>query len=204
MLLIFLLVMVGDVIGILAVIPMWEATCRVIVTPGAYHDFSPFTSGGRPAAASQTSTGPLDVVEMLQNRQLAADLVRRYDLDKIPPTKGFRGRVQRAADWCSDLPSLILSVITRTPMVKLTPFDQAVDDFVDDREDITQEQDTSIVNIGVWGESPQVANALANSLAEALLEQEKTASQQQAEQAYAYEQQELSRAEERLAKSGAR
>ena len=200
-LLVFVLVMVGDVIGILAVTPSWEGTTRVVVTPGAYHDFSPFSSAGRPIGVSQAPIGPLDLVEMLQSRELAAQLVKRYDLDKLPPAKGLRGRVQRGADWLGDMPSMVLSVITRTPMRKLTPFDQAVDDFLDEREDLSQEQDTNIVNIGLWGESPRLANSLANSLAEALLEQERMASRQQAEQAYEYGVQELGRAEARLAEA---
>jgi uncharacterized protein involved in exopolysaccharide biosynthesis len=201
MLLIFFLVMTGDVIGILGVTPSWEGESRVVVTPGAYRDFSPFPSAGRPPAAPQLPIGPLDLVEMLQSRELAAQLVKQYDLDKLPPAKGLRGRVQRAADWLGDVPSLVLSVITRTPMKTLTPFDQAVEDFVNDREDISQEQDTNIVNIGLWGESPRLANSLANSLGEALIQQERTASRQQAEQAYEYGVQELGRAEARLAEA---
>ncbi|MFB3881421.1 MAG: GumC family protein [Armatimonadota bacterium] len=199
--LVFLLVMVGDLIGILAVTPSWQGMTRVIVTPGAYHDFSPFSSATRPIGASQAPIGPLDLVEMLQSRELAAQLVRQYDLDKLPPARGLRGRVQRAADWLGDVPGMVLSVITRAPMKKLTPFDQAVDDFLSEREDISQEQDTNIVNIGVWGESPKLANNLANSLAQALIEKEKEASRQQAAQAYEYGVQELGRAEGRLAEA---
>jgi succinoglycan biosynthesis transport protein ExoP len=191
----FVLVMVGDVIGILAVTPRWKGTTRVVVTAGAYHDFSPFSSAGRPGGISQAPIGPLELVEMLQSRELAVDLVACYDLDKLPPARGLRGRVQRAVGWLSDLPGIVLSVITRRPRTGLEPFDQAVGDFLDDRLDISQEQDTNIVNVGVWGEGPELANSLANSLAEALIEQERTASRQQAEQAYEYATRELSRAE---------
>jgi uncharacterized protein involved in exopolysaccharide biosynthesis len=195
----FALILLGDIVGTYAMTPLWLGQARILVMPGPFHGLSPLDPVGRQGIeGKEAGLSTLDVVEMLGSRDLALGVVKRFHLDEKKGPGGLRGALQAIWEGLLSVPGRVICAITRTEYVELTPLDEAVKTLQDDMADISEERDTSIVNVGVWGDSPELANSLANSLAESLIEEDTAASRREAEQSYQFTKQELGRADARL------
>ena len=193
----FALILLGDIVGTYAMTPRWLGEARILVMPGPFHGLAPFGAAGRQSNQGEASISTLDVVEMLGSRELALRLVERHRLDEREGPGGLRGAVQAIGEGVVSAPGVVLGAIRGGERVEISPVDIAADE-LQDLQDISDEQDTSIVNVGVWAESPKLANSLANGLAEALIEKDTAASREEAEQSYQFTVRELARADARL------
>ncbi len=190
-------ILLGDIIGTYAMTPRWLGEARILVMPGPFDGLAPVDRLGGRASQGQASISTLDVVEMLGSRELALRLVARYRLDEKGGPGGLRGALQAIGEGIISAPGAVLGAIRGGERVEISPVDLAADE-LRDLQDISEEQDTSIVNVGVWADSPELANSLANGLAEALIEDDSAASREEAEQSYQFTVRELERADARL------
>jgi len=193
----FGLILLGVIIGTYAMTPRWLGEARILVMPGPFHGLAPFDPAGRRSTQPQASISTLDVVEMLGSRELALRLVARHRLDEQEGPGGLRGALQAIGEAIISAPGVVLGAIRGGERVEISPVDIAADE-LQDLQDIREEQDTNIVNVGVWAASAELANALANGLAEALIEEDTAASREEAEQSYQFTVRELARADARL------
>ena len=194
----FALILLADIVGTYAMTPLWLGEARILVMPGPFHGLAPFDPVGRQITDREAAVSTLDVVEMLGSREAALRLVERFRLDEKKGPGGLRGVLQAIGAAVVGAPGAVIGAITPGEPAELSPVDEAVKTLLDDLEDIRDETDTNIVNVGVWADSPQLANSLANALAESLIEADGAASRQEAEHSYLFTVQELKRADARL------
>ncbi|UCC68529.1 MAG: hypothetical protein JSV79_00920 [Armatimonadota bacterium] len=194
----FALILLADIVGTYAMTPLWLGEARIMVMPGPFHGLAPFDPVGRQITDREPSVSTLDVVEMLGSREAAVRLVEHFGLHEKKGPGGLRGVLQAIGAGIVGAPGAIIGIITPGKPAELSPVDEAVKTLLDDLEDIRSETDTNIVNVGVWADSPQLANSLANALAESVIDADSAASRQEAERSYLFAVQELERADVRL------
>lgn len=196
-LLTFALILLGDIIGTYAMTPLWRGEARILVLPGPLHEFVPFSTVDRQPPPVKPTISTEDAVQLLGSRELAVELVKRFSLDTAKPPGGLRGALQAMGKATVSAPGRLIGVVTGSKRLQLGPVDEAVES-LQDLEDVSESKDTSIVNVGVYAGSPQLANSLANALAAALIREDGAASRREAERAYLFTARELERAETRL------
>jgi uncharacterized protein involved in exopolysaccharide biosynthesis len=99
--------------------------------------------------------------------------------------------------------------ITRSPITFLenlgllekgqpTDLIDAIDGLIEDLQDIRVQRDTEIIDLTIWGPSPQLAEAIANTMADLLVEKMRSITQNQASEAYEFAKEQVLMAEASL------
>lgn len=175
-LLIFFFTFVGIIFGTYLVTPVWLATARVRVQLNPKQQLNMYqgitTPGGEVAGVNPAN----DVIQILTSRVLAEEIVKKFNREE---------RVKKLAESPVNTRDVIkwnvsniligkpIGLLQSLGILKDNPdnyFADAVSEVQDDLEKIELEEDTTIVNVGVYGESFETATDMANTLVALLLQ----------------------------------
>lgn len=168
--------------------PEWKATTKILVLRNPKQQMILFKDLSAPAPMD---TGPLarDLVELLNSKAFAVEIVKKYKLDEM------RRRKVQCPENARDKIKLFLVEILRSPLTLATKigllgkkppnfFAKALEDFMEDMEDIELQEGTSTINLSIWAETPILATSIANTLASMLIDKTKQFERSEAAEVY--------------------
>ena len=152
------------------VTPVWEGTTMLLVERTSRQNLSVFREVNIPVAGTNTGAA-LELIPLLTGWNMAYDAVRQFRLDDLMQEKRFHPPTPR------DVIKNAMVDIVYSPLYLIRGWeepnwtDKAAEEFIEDWIDIEEEEEgTGVINLTVYGESPQQAMDIANGMA-ALLEQ---------------------------------
>ncbi|RMF83468.1 MAG: hypothetical protein D6736_21500, partial [Nitrospinota bacterium] len=156
----FLFTLFSFVFGTFLITPQWEATAKLLVLQNPKQQMILFNDLVAPTPATKDVAN--DLVEILTSTAFATEIVQQYKLDERKRERAQNPRTLR------DKIKLFLVKVFRSPFLlaeklglrKAKPpnfFAQAVEDFLEDMEDIALEEGTSTITLSIWADSPQLA-----------------------------------------------
>jgi uncharacterized protein involved in exopolysaccharide biosynthesis len=167
--------------------PKWKATTKIMVLENPKQQMILFKDLAAPSRTEKVSAN--DLVEILTSKAFASQIVKKYKLDELKRQKAQNPQKLR------DKIKLFLAKMLRSPFILATKlgllkekepnfFADAVDELIKEMEDIELGEGTSTISLSVWGENPELASGIANSLASMLIEKTKEFERSEAAGAY--------------------
>lgn len=168
----FISTFLGVIAGTYLVTPQWEATAKILVRENPRLQPVLFKELVRPGEQTQKVKPSSNIVEIMISREMAQEAVEKFGLDKRlyqkknePPD--LRDKVKRLiTNLLIEYPKSALIAIGLLEEEEKDYVADAVDDFMDDWEDISTAEESDVVSIGIWGETPQLATDISNFIAE--------------------------------------
>jgi uncharacterized protein involved in exopolysaccharide biosynthesis len=187
---VFLVTVIAFGFGTFLISPQWEATAKIIVLPSVRQQTMLFRDLSYPPPALQ-DTSAYDVVEMLVSNAFGEKIVQEFGLDEIlrqkrEKPKNFR---EKAKNFIVDIAMSPYTLATKLGILPdSTPNypAKALEELIEDMQDIEVIEGTSTVQIGIWAESPDLAVRIANRLAEMATEKTTSFEQIKAEESYQF------------------
>ena len=153
------------------VTPVWEGTTLLLVERTSKQNVSVFREVDMPVGAGTGGDPALELIPLLTGWNMAYDVVREYGLDDLTREQRYNPATLR------DVIKNFMVDVVYSPYYLVRGWqepnwaDKAAEDFIEDSIDIEEEEEkTSVINLTVYGESPQLAADIANGMAR-LLEQ---------------------------------
>lgn len=172
---VFIATFTGIIFGTYLVDPMWKATAKIRVQFNPKQQLVMLEGITTPGAVVAGVNPANDVIQMLMSRDIAESVVKKYERDKL-----WEERVNSPEKTREIIRWHIKDIFINTPMDLLRYLGilssqpdnylaMAVDEFKKDLLDIELEEDTTVVDVSVWGESPEIATSMSNDLVQLLL-----------------------------------
>ncbi len=155
--------------------PTYKATNKVLVHNNYKQQLSIFNDLASPGLVNPRVNWTKNLVEIAKNVEIAEKIVKRFGLDKRhqqkvespqTPREIIKSWIRQAMQW----PAVQLEkwgLVRRKPPDYLA---RAVNEFLEDMEDVELVEDTEIINISIHGESPRLANEIVEALTQLLIE----------------------------------
>ncbi len=182
--------------------PTWEGTAKILVernskqSLGIFKDITVPVSGGEGSAA-------LDLIPLLTGTNMAYDVVKEFSLDGRLKEKRFHPKNLRE-HIKNIMVDIMLSPITMLQTIGVLEkgernwVDAAVEDFTEDWQDIEAEEGTSVIDITIYGETPELAMEIPNRMVELLKERTQSFTNEGARASYEFVKNQLRVAEKNL------
>ncbi len=199
-----LLTYASFIFGTYLVTPLWKATALVMMEPNPRQQIILFDKLASPSQQISQINPVMNVVEMLTTKSMAEEVVKEFGLDERKRQRGLHPRTFREktkkfiANVFTAPIDFIMWVRGASPGEKNYLAD-AIDDFLDDAEDIDVEEDTSVINITIWEESPKLARDIANRLADKMVDKVMNLTRGELEKAYSFVDGQVDKAARKLA-----
>ncbi len=155
--------------------PTWEATTNVLIERTSKQNLNIFRDVNVPVGVSNRGQEGLDLLPLLIGKNMAYDLVREYALDerlkskKLHP-KSLREKIKNLIMDIMLSPKTLLQEIGILKKGVKNWTDSAVEDFLEEWEDIAVEEGTSVIVITIHGETRKLAMDISNRMVELLRE----------------------------------
>ncbi|GAB4339394.1 MAG: hypothetical protein Kow0099_14390 [Candidatus Abyssubacteria bacterium] len=172
--------------------PLWEGTAKVLVDYHPKQQLTFFPDINSPIAVQPEANPVNDLVSMLTSQDMARKIVEKFDRDEM-----LRRRRENPETLPDTIKKFIRDALIETPKAALaalgviTPEPEnylydAIDEFMEDLQNIEVEEDTNIIDIAIYGESPKLATDMANAMAAFLLDEVRRLNQDSAREAFEY------------------
>ncbi len=199
---IFFFTLFSFAFGTFLITPQWKATTRIIVLPNPRQQTMLFKDLAAPPPSIK-DTSVYDVVEMLTSNEFGVKIVKQFELDESLRQKNEDPQTLR------DKIKLLMVKVIMSPMTLATKLGilpegepnfvaKALEDLIEDMEDIEVTEGTSTLELSIWAGSPELATGIANALATMAVEKTKSFEQGEADEAYQFLDSHLKSVEESL------
>lgn len=184
--------------------PTWEGTTKVLIERSSKQSLSVFKDVNLPVGGNiGLNSDALDLLSLLTGENMAYDVVKEFSLDERLRNKRFHPTTlrERIKNLIVDIllsPKTALQKIGLLEKVEKNWLDEAAEDFLEDWEDIEEEEGTSVISITVYGETPRLAMDIANRMVELLRERTQSFTREGARASYDFVQNQMIAAEENL------
>jgi uncharacterized protein involved in exopolysaccharide biosynthesis len=177
--------------------PLWEGTAKVLVDYHPKQQLTFFPDVSSPIAVQPKADPVNDLVSILTSQDMARRIVEKFDRDEM-----LRQRRENPETLPDKIKKFLRDMLIETPKAALTALGlivpkpenylyDAIDDFVEKLQNIEVEEDTNIIDIAIYGESPKLATDMANAMAAFLLDEVRRLNQENAKEAYEYASQQI-------------
>ena len=170
---IFFSTLLGIVFGTFLVIPLWKASAKVRVQYSPKQQLTMLEGITTPGTVVPGVNPANDVVQILRSRELAEKIVGQFDRDGLWETRRNEPQTRREklVQFFRDTlnPFVFLQKLKILPVSKKSYLAMAVKEFQNDLLDVSLEEETTVVTISVWGESPEAATDMCNALVDLMI-----------------------------------
>lgn len=185
---IFFFTLFSFAFGTYLVTPQWEATAKIIVLPNPRQQTMLFKNLAAPPLSAK-ATSAYDIVEMLTSNEFGMEIVKQFGLDerlrqKVENPQTLRDKIKLFIIEVLTSPITLATKLGNLPEGKANFPDKALEDLIEDMEDIELTEGTSTIDLSIWAESPDLAVGIANSLAAMAVEKTKRFEQTEADESY--------------------
>jgi capsular exopolysaccharide synthesis family protein len=174
-LVIFFTTFFGVILGTYLVGPLWEATAKVQIQANPKTQLSLFGDMTTPAPFDPDINPANNLIQVLTSRSMAEAIVVMYHRDELLRAKMEEPQALR------DVINYYLRKVITSPIkfLKLIGilddepenyFVDAVEELQEDLMDVELEEETEVLNVSVWGENPEMATQMANTMVARLKE----------------------------------
>lgn len=194
----FVFTMTAILTGWYLIDPEYKATVKILVRHNPQQQLILFKDLETPGLPSHQINPAYNLVELSTSRGMAEIVVKKFGLDQPKEPVEFRHHVK---DWAKKIirsPFTLLENLGLLEEDPSTDLSDAIDELIDDVQDIKVQRDTEIIGLNIWGPSPELSADIANSMAELLVERTRSITQSQAAEAYEFTKEQVSMAEESL------
>lgn len=193
--------------GVWLMDPAWKATAKILVRNTSQQRLVTFKDL-QTQGPVQTQINPaFNLVELSTSRGVAEEVAKHFNLDREEERVSLRDDIKYWAIEAAISPITLLEkmgILDEKPENYLA---DAIEDLIDDVQDIEVMNDTEIIDLTIWGPTPELAPAIANYMAEILVQRTRDMTRRQADEAYQFSKEQvviaeksLQEAEERLTK----
>jgi uncharacterized protein involved in exopolysaccharide biosynthesis len=189
--------------------PLWKGTAKVLVDYHPKQQLVIFPDTNAPTAIKPKANPINDLVSILTGQEAAREIVERFGRDEI-----LRQRREDPETLPDKIKKSLRTLLIGTPksilaglgLIKIEPENYTYDatkEFTENLQDIAVEEDTNIIDVAVYGESPRMASDMANEMAAMLVEKIIMMNRDSVQQAhlFAKEQESLARRQLRAAET---
>jgi uncharacterized protein involved in exopolysaccharide biosynthesis len=191
--------------GTFLISPQWKATTKILVLQNPKQQMILFKDLTAPSVTQQ-GTSANDLVHILTSNAFALEIVKKYKLDELRRQKAQNPKTPR------DKIKLFLIKVFKSPFTLATKirarkeeppnfFAKAMEELIEDMEDIKLQEGTSTVNLSIWAETPELATGIGNTMARMLVNKTKQFEQFEAAETYDFARVHLQSVNESLEKA---
>jgi uncharacterized protein involved in exopolysaccharide biosynthesis len=183
------------------VTPIWEGTTLLLVERTSKQNVSVFRDVDMPVPGA-TGNPAAELIPLLTGWNMAYDVVREFKLDDRTREKRFHPATMRDVIKRAMVDALYSPLYLIRGWQEPNWTDKAAEDFIEDWIDIKEEEENaSVINITVNGETPQMAADVANGMATFLEQRTEKFSRAKAAQSYPLVSRQVAEAEANLKRS---
>ena len=198
---------IGVLFGTFLIEPVWKASAKIYVQTNPKQQLAIFQDLATPAEPIRNIYPANNMVQILTSRSMAEDIVRLFNRDE---------RLKQKKEDPQTTRDKVLAFLKNTFIEKPTNFliyfgilkDQpdnyladAVEELRDDLEDIKLEEDTEVINVGLYGESPEIATNMANTMVQLFINKNVELARVPAGTAYNFTKEQMAKVEKELFES---
>lgn len=186
------------VFGIYMIEPKYKATAKILVRHNPQQQLILFKDMETPGPVSHLINPANNLLELATSRGMAVTVVRKFGLDRPKELKEPRDYIKY---WIKEtLKSPITLARKMGVLPEKTPnyLADAIDGLMRDIQDIRVRRDTEIIDLSIWGRTPELASAIANEIAELLVERTRDVTRGRAEDEYRFTKAQVDKAEKSL------
>lgn len=202
----FLLVFCSMIFFIWLITPTYKAMDRVIIHHNYKQQLGLFNDLATPGIMNPRINWAVNLSEIAKSTSIAEEIVKRFGLDKrlqqkIEAPESPRDKIKALIGGMIEWPAVQLE---KWGLVERKPkdfFAEAVEKFLEDAEDIELVEDTEILEISVYEESPELSNQIVEALTNLLTEKALQLDRENAKKAYQYASQQLETTEKSYVRS---
>jgi len=166
--------------------PTYEATVKILVHQNPKQQPLIFEDISTPAQESIKTDLANDFVSVAQSQEIALAIISQFKLDerlrkKVEAPEELRDKIKKAI---VDVIKYPFDLLEKYGLLESKPKDyvaEAVEDFLDDALEVEVEEDTRVVKLSIWEESPSLATQIANTMAKLVIDKLIELEKQQAE-----------------------
>lgn len=170
---IFMLVMVLVLLAAYVATPTWSARALLMVTANPAPELPAFTESLRPAAPTPVQSQAEGLVLLLTGKDMAYEMVGTFHLQdlkrqKAEAPRNFREKFKVSLGDIASSPVTLLQKLGLLPTNAVDWVDEAAGDFRDGFFawlDVSLTEGTEVISLTVRGETPELAENIANTMA---------------------------------------
>lgn len=168
----FVTTFTGIIGGTYIVTPRWKATTKLLVQQNPRLQPVIFDDLVQPGQLNPRVRPAANLVEILTGRKMAADVNEAFRLDErlrkraTDPEKTRDQIKYWLGKIVSDYPKAVLIMLGLAEEEERDYEAAAIKDFMDEWVDVAAAEDSDVISIGVWGESPELATEISRFMSE--------------------------------------
>ena len=188
--------------------PTWEATTKILIRSHPQQQLILFKDLSTPARETSPVNPASNLVQILTSQEVAQEIVEEFGLDerlrkKTEEPEALRDVIKQFLFGVIRYP---ITVAKKIGLLKDEPvnfFAEAVEELMEDAQDIELEEDTNVINLSIWEQSPSISSNVANLMAQLLIKKSTEFEQSNARAAHKFTKVQLTAAETALANAEA-
>ncbi len=184
--------------GVYLIDPKVKATSLILVKPGSQQQMIMFPGMETPGQRNMQVNPARNMVELSGSRGMAAEVVERFKLAGPKELDNLRDYVKYYGKQVVRSPITLAEVVGLKEKPPKDYEGEAIRDLLSD-VDIEVQQDTEILELTVWGDTPELATGIANAMSNLLVARTRAIAQQKAKDAFAFAKEQVEKSNDSLA-----
>jgi uncharacterized protein involved in exopolysaccharide biosynthesis len=183
--------------------PVFKATSKILIRSNPQQQLILFQDLATPSREAAQVNPASNLVQILTSQEMAQEVVQKFELDER-----LRKRVEEPEHLRDVIKQFLLNSI-KYPITLAKDlgilegkptnyFADAVEEFIEDAEDIELEEDTYVINLSIWERQPKLSSDIANFMSNKLISKSNQLEQVNAQEAYEFTHKQLKDAENAL------
>lgn len=183
--------------------PTFKATTKILVRANPQQQLILFKNLATPGKENLAVNPGRNLIQILTGKQMAREVVEKFGLDerarrKVRESGGSGNQIVRAVvDFFEAVSARVRGMIG----LESTPDDyvsKAAKRFLEKAQDVRLEEESDVINLTIWEETPQLSTDIANYMAYRLLERATDLEQENTRRAYNFTKEKIQTAEQEL------
>ena len=186
--------------------PTYKATAKILIRPRPQQQLILFRDLATPGREFVRINPAENLIQILTSQEIAQEVVKKLGLDetlrkKREEPEELRDIIKRSILKTITYPIALAQNLGNLEKDPPDYFADAVEELIEDAEDIRLQQDTNVIDLSIWEETPRLSSDIANYMAQLLAERSTQLEQTNAKEAYSFTKQQLQAAERALKES---
>jgi len=183
--------------------PIYKATAKILIRPNPQQQIILFKDLATPGEEFRTVNPAANLIQILTSQEMARQTVEKFELaerlrKKTDEPDQLRDRIKGFLFRVITSPITLARNLGLLEMKEKNFFADAVEEFMEDAEDIKLEEDTNVINLSIWEETPKLSSDIANYMANRLISKSSELEQTSARNAFDFAKGQVKRADRTL------
>jgi len=185
------------------VTPIYKATAKILIRPNPQQQIILFKDLATPGEEFRAVNPAANLIQILTSQEMAQQTVEKFGLaERLEKKKNepeqLRDKIKAFLFRVITSPIALARNLNLLQIKEKNFFADAVEDLMEDAEDIKLEEDTNVINLSIWEETPKLSSDIANYMAKRLISKSSELEQTSARNAFDFAKGQVKRAERTL------